>query len=214
MVEKLNRAQKKQITKEWNELFPSMGIYKNMWLMNILGPIVVGLILEVGSNTTKYTPIMHVHNLCSHSDVITILIPIEGESISTRSDSDKYKYIAEHIKAKSIVPFEADVELHSLIFALKSYCEELEYDVERCDVCDILIYLASWSGKESVIQEVDNFIKVQLGQGKLECITSGEQYINEMNEVFLNSKRLKSIVEQQITNLELQNIPRREIIVD
>ena len=46
---KLTRTMKKEITKQWQAEFPSMGIYKNMWLMNIVGPIIVGLLLEVKS---------------------------------------------------------------------------------------------------------------------------------------------------------------------
>ena len=69
MAEKITLSMKKKITNDWKELYPEMGIYKPMWLMNILGPLVVGLLLHIKSNKDRYIPTLHMHNLAEEFPV-------------------------------------------------------------------------------------------------------------------------------------------------
>lgn len=59
----LTPSLKRKITQKWSDYFPEFGIYKPMWLMNVCGPLAVGIALLVKSDKTVYEPIMHIHNL-------------------------------------------------------------------------------------------------------------------------------------------------------
>ena len=68
MRKKFSRKMKTEFTQQWAKEIPSMGIYKNMWLMNIVGPVVVGVLLEVKSGNDMYYPTVHLYNLADYID--------------------------------------------------------------------------------------------------------------------------------------------------
>ena len=88
---KLTRTMKKEITKQWQAEFPSMGIYKNMWLMNIVGPIIVGLLLEVKSINSEYYPTLHL-------DILTRERNEDDDIALTASTEVDFEYVWSYVK--------------------------------------------------------------------------------------------------------------------
>ena len=219
MAEKLTRTIKKQITKEWNELFPSMGIYKNMWLMNILGPLAVGVLLEVKSDNERYIPTFHVHNLSQNTDFVTLTVSVTDglNDISLKSKKDKYKSIAQNLKNKAIIPYEGDVEIDLLIMHLKKEYEKRFIVGERKAICSMLMYLAGWSGNPFLRNDIEKYIEQKIAEGQLnisEDVNEVENFYNELKHNTELSLQLHNNVEQQIKLLKMENLPRREIIID
>src|SRR5689334_13255395 len=62
-MKKLTAQLVRQITRDWNDLFPQMAVFRPMWLMRRIGPLVQGIVLERSSGGTQYRPILHVHDL-------------------------------------------------------------------------------------------------------------------------------------------------------
>ena len=126
---KLTRTMKKEITKQWQAEFPSMGIYKNMWLMNIVGPIIVGLLLEVKSINSEYYPTLHLDILTRERNedddiALTASTEVDFEYVSTISKPDKYLVLADKLKKKAVIPLEGDVKIEEVINCLKKYCSQ------------------------------------------------------------------------------------------
>ena len=219
MVEKLTRTIKKQITKEWNELFPSMGIYKNMWLMNILGPLAVGVLLEVKSDNERYIPTFHIHNLSENTDFVTLTVSVTDglNDISLRSKKDKYQRIAQNLKDKAIIPYEGDIEIDIIIMLLKREYEKRFIVGERKAICSMLMYLAGWSGKPFLKEDVEKYIEQKISDGQLNFSKDVNETITFYNELKHNTElsfQLHNNVEQQIKLLKMENLPRRKIIID
>lgn len=69
---KLTPAIKKRITNDWHRLFPALGVYKPMHLLNRVGPLLIGILLEVKSGNHNYIPTFHVHNLTRPFPVVAL----------------------------------------------------------------------------------------------------------------------------------------------
>ena len=104
---------------------PSMGIYRNMQLAQILGPIAVCVLLEVKSDPSSYEPKIHLDNLTrDFSDVrpLNLLygdVEVPHVRISTISKPDKYLTIANKLKELFCLPLEGDMRIEDLVACLK-----------------------------------------------------------------------------------------------
>lgn len=217
----LTRKMKAEITKQWQELFPYMGIYENMQLLNICGPLAVGIHLYVDSDRTKYTPCLHVHNLCLTDGVLYLLLPVELRerfyfSISTSDPPDKYIKFAEKLAKKSVVPMEGDIYLRDLIETLKKYFYIYWNHIE---VIEIITYLVYWSGSAEIIADARKF-----GEKAIHWLITGPERVKYQQPELLVEKYkklvdklehtpdLQRIVEQQIIAMKMKDLPRRKMI--
>lgn len=201
---KLTPMLKKKITQEWNEQFPYMGVYKNMWLMNICGPLAVGILLEVKSDRSIYTPTLHIHNLCSDFPVISLGILLETKSIKVNDSNNKYLIAANELKKNTFIPLSGDVILIELIEQLKIYFHKFILNPDI--VLNYMIYLAAWSGQQNIYDDVikfifengrtDNFFTAWSLPKNAEC-----------------SERLHLIVQEQEHKLKTLNLPHRNLII-
>ncbi|MEZ5442502.1 MAG: hypothetical protein R3F15_13580 [Lysobacterales bacterium] len=156
---------KREITSDWSETFPSLGIYKPLWLLKRHGPLLMGVLLDRTRSNDIYIPKFHVHNLLSPSLSILLSLVFEVPDFRQKALPRKIK-IAHHLEQygeaaetlRGLVPdLDADllswpriVELHAEFiqqkrdFAVAKYCHAIFRDV---------ILLASWCGKLEYAQE-------------------------------------------------------------
>lgn len=217
MAEKITPAMKKKITNDWKELYPSMEIYKPMWLMNILGPLAVGVLLHIKSDKDRYIPTLHVHNLAEGDKSISLEIEITDNNkyISTISVEEKYISIAESLKGKEVIPTEGDVELKYIISKLKEKVIE-SYEFDKPQILTIMAFLSGWCGKEDILKEVFEFIEIQLNtleSIQIEKAGGKEKWLSDLKEKVKNSEKLRETVNQQIIELKLDKLPVRNIIL-
>ncbi len=213
----ITATMKKKITNDWKELFPSMDIYKPMWLMNILGPFAVGVLLHIKSDRDRYTPTLHVHNLALECPFISLGIQITDtyNYVSTISPEGKYKDIAATLKTKAVIPLEGDVYIDLLIDKLIKHCETLP-DGCNLEVIEYLLYLARWSGEEAIISKVEKYIKRKVHlfpEDLLERTGGVDVWLNDLKESTQDTEKLRETVNQQIIELKLDKLPVRKIIL-
>lgn len=216
MKQKITPALKKKITNEWNDLFPSMAIYKPMWLMNILGPVAVGVLLHVKSDNDRYIPTLHIHNLSEQSSSISLdmWITDNNKYISTISPEEKYKEIAKTLELKAVVPIEGDVELNLLLDNLKEYCDRLP-NGPKLDVFNYMAYIAGWTGVESTISKVLKYIEIEICHFEKDMLvrTGGvDKWFNSLKESIKDSEKLRKTVNDQIIELKLDKLPVRSLL--
>ena len=218
MRKKFTRAMKKEFTRQWAELFPSMGIYKNMWLMNILGPIAVGLLLEVKSGNDMYYPTLHLQSLALKTDDIYLNAEITDgfEDISSYSPPDKYIKVAKRLEEQTIVPLEGDVTLKDLIKSFKAYSMRKYYEADIPETLEIMMYLAGWAGDEAIIKEVHAFVKTRakylLKTNNFASQQKCDEWYEDLVTQTKNREVLQARVEEQIVALKLDHLPRRKIL--
>lgn len=69
---KLSTSAKREITNDWARSFPSLGVYKTMWLIKRHGPFLMGVVLDRTRENDVYLPRFHVHNLLAPSPAILL----------------------------------------------------------------------------------------------------------------------------------------------
>lgn len=72
--ERLNPKNKRQITKDWQAQFPSLGTYRPMHLLRRVGPLVFGICLDRGSSGEEYYPIFHASALSRRKETVPLTL--------------------------------------------------------------------------------------------------------------------------------------------
>lgn len=196
MAKGFSRKEKNEITKKWNDLFPTMGVYKDMWLIQIIGPVAVGLRLEIGSNRDLYKPILHIHDLAEDDEVVTLVGAIDAgyDYISTKSDSQKYLRLAEILKEKSIISLVDNLESEEFINQLFLYAKKCSSD-DRIFVLKMCLRAAIWFEKKELMESAMRFLKNELGN---------------FTEFFPEEKSvLQKKVKENISKLKMESLPNK-----
>lgn len=201
---KLTPSLKRKFTKEWNELFPYMGVYKNMWLMNICGPLAVGILLEVKSDRDRYIPTLHIHNLCEDFPVISLGVSMETKEIKINDVKNTYLHAADELKANTFIPLSGDVVLAELIEQLKMYY--FKFSLNPDIVLNYMIYLAAWSGQQETFDYVMKFVVENIKGNDFFTAWS----LPKSTEC---SEQLRLTVQEQEQQLKTLNLPHRNLII-
>lgn len=201
---KFTPSLKRKFTKEWNELFPYMGVYKNMWLMNICGPLAVGILLEVKSDRDRYIPTLHIHNLCEDFPVISLGVSMETKAIKINDVKNTYLHAADELKTNTFIPLSGDVVLEELIEQLKMYY--FKFSLNPDIVLNYMIYLAAWSGHQKIFDYVMRFVKENITGNSFFTAWSLPRSIE-------CSEQLRLTVKEQEQELKTLNLPHRNLII-
>ena len=81
-------ATRKQITNDWQQLFPELKKTGLLSLDNRLGPLITGIYIKVVRNT-YYTPVAYVHNLCSEESGIITSLECTSETIALEKQEER-----------------------------------------------------------------------------------------------------------------------------
>ncbi|WP_434799147.1 hypothetical protein [Terrisporobacter vanillatitrophus] len=208
------KLMKKEVTNQWHELLPCMEIEGNMSLMNILGPIVVGILLEIGSNKNMYYPTLYIHNLANNIGFVSTSLNITDNFnyVTTVSKPDKYMKIAEALKNKAIVPIEGDIHINELLDRLKEAYSNLYHSDKIC-IIETVLYLAGWSGNESIIKESVVFANEKIKQLSTLTEEDKDKVFSKIFEEIKEPEKIRKTVEEQIIELKLDKLPRRSILL-
>ena len=189
-----------------------MGVYKNMWLMNICGPLAVGILLEVKSDKKSYIPTLHIHNLCQEFPVISLGISMEMKAIEIDDVNRIYLYTANELKKNTFIALSGDIVLNELLEQLKVYF--YKFKLNPIIVLEYMIYLAAWSGCQNIYYDVMEFV-VENIKNHPDMFRDDEVYrewyqmlpkdVNRVNE-------LRTIVKEQELKLKTLKLPHRNLI--
>ena len=205
---------KKSITNDWNKLFPYMGVYKNMWLMNICGPLAVGILLEVKSDRTSYIPTLHIHNLCQEFPVVSLGISMEIKEIEINDVNKTYLYAANELKKNTFIALSGDVVLNELLEQLKVYF--YKFKLNPIIVLEYMVYLAVWSGCHNIYHDVMGFVVDNIKKHS-DMFRDDDVYREwyQMLPQDINCvNKLRSVVKEQELKLKTLKLPHRNVIFD
>src|SRR5436190_8831039 len=111
-------AQILQITKDWKDEFPSLGVYKPLHLLRRNGPLLSGICLDRTSSGDIYKPIFHYHCLLRSCPAISLSLAVQlkaangtDASVSFRSHESSFAKSAEKMRALALLPLDGDITL-------------------------------------------------------------------------------------------------------
>lgn len=126
---KLSPAIKEQITTDWKAPFPDLGIYKPMWLLRRVGPLVSGICLERDSGNDAYRPTCHVHNLAKESATVSLSLadPLRTvktgapETIKAGFHHQWFADAAVRLQRQAQIPLGGPIQLEDLIRTYRAH---------------------------------------------------------------------------------------------
>lgn len=210
---KFTTSDKKRITNDWHQLFPSLGIYKTMHLMNRVGPLIVGLLLETKSGGNDYIPTFHVHNLTRPFPVISLSLAttLNNEYVHLEWHESRYRELAERMRNTALIPFDGNLELNEVLSGYMQYLEKPTIPYQPQFYEDMAL-ISGWCGNYKEIKRIlDSALKDISGWPKqvLTRIGNIDEWLKKVEEKSSNKVTLKSICEKQIDELRVNKIPSR-----
>jgi hypothetical protein len=112
---KITTAQAKAITQDWQNHFPSLGVYKPLHLLRRCGPLLVGLCLNRSSSGDIYKPTFHCHCLLRAFPTVSLSLAVQltapngsDAAISTKFHEVKLPDAAAKMRVLALLPLDAD----------------------------------------------------------------------------------------------------------
>lgn len=223
-MKKITPAEKRAITKEWAAEFPELTIYKNMWLIRVLGPFVQGICLDRDSSNSNYLPTFHLHNLArTNFDSISLTFDTTFRSpkggafhITKRShDSSYLEYITTF---KKQIPFlcSGDIDHKEVINAIECRVDEGLGDAKYPIFYWFnIITLYIWCNKLESASLLFDKAKKNFTQWPEEITkymdTDFERFMR-LQDYINTPATLREDVQKSITNLKLEKIKVAQII--
>ncbi len=153
-VETLTAAAKRQITADWAARFPSLGIYKPLWLLRRVGPLLEGIVLDRDRSNATYLPTFHVHNLIrSFSDVsLTLMHRLATERnqvddrIPVAAHARRCQEAADRLSRQITLPLAGDLSVDQVLAA---YERQSTLPIARYDVSlyEDPVEICGWAGQ-------------------------------------------------------------------
>lgn len=211
---KITASDKKRITSDWNQMIPSLGIYKPMHLINRIGPLLVGILLEVKSGNEKYIPTFHVHNLLRPFQVISLGLNFEITPITIGSHESKYYDSAMKMVEQAIVPFEGDLDLSTILNAYEQYFQKNIGGPILPYIFEDIVLLSAWCEDKERINKGLQLAEANM-RGWPEHILNRlgglDNWLISLKNNAENRGELISILENQIAELKVDNLPIRRL---
>jgi hypothetical protein len=219
----LTRAAKSEITSDWSQCFPGLGVYRPMHLLRRTGSLLIGILLERDSGNSCYRPTFHVHCLCRSSSTIYLILaqPLltmrtnAPQSIRVSHHKDMYCEAAERLKLQSPLSLAGDVHFRDVLDAyekFKGISGILRYQLE---VLEDPILLATWLGNHALADQLSQNATQELKrwpQLALERIDNLNVLLARWENVTSQVNELRSIVASEIRNLEIDNLPVTDLL--
>lgn len=212
----LSKRNKKMISEDWLELYPTLGIYKPMHLLNRIGPLVMGIYLKVCSDGESYQPVFHVHNLLKEFPVVSLELystilhkPIEFKHHKMIINDYVIKF-----NKKILIPLEDNVSLERILKGYRDYLQNPTYP-HQISVYEDMFLLSIWCNNQALASECLNLARKHMKKWPsyiIERIGGVDFYINQLLYKYNDLGILQNNYDNQIKSLKLENIPIRELI--
>ncbi len=213
---RMTSADKKRITSDWNQLFPSLGVFKPMHLMNRLGPLLVGVLLEVKSGNESYIPTFHVHNLARPFPVVSLGLKttLNRQYVHLEWHERKYKDMALIMRETALIPLEADLKLETVANGYKTFIER-RTDPFLPQTFEDLILVSAWCGSSVEVQKGLELAKSHMKswpEPVLTGIGGLEAWLKQVEQKAKDKEKLLNVCEQQSVELKVDRLPTRAIL--
>jgi hypothetical protein len=221
---KLTAEIKNQIAQDWLDKFPELGIYKPMWLLRRVGPLLVGICLNRDSGNDAYTPIFHVHNLGKSFPTVSLtlydpLLTMKSkvpQVIKVAFHADHINEAANRMKEQLLIPLSGSVALDDV---LSAYCNYMERPMGQYPLLlfeDILVLLL-WCGrsKDAVEQFAEFSQRVAKWSPMLNVLQNAggfNVWQDKCRSWIADPAQIRRTVNEQIGFHKLSKVPASDLI--
>lgn len=205
---------KKQITNDWEQLFPELKKTRLLEMDNRLGPLITGIYLKVVRNM-YYTPVAYVHNLCSEESNIITSLECISETIELEKHEERYMFSAERLKNKLLIPLKGDVSIDKIIEGYKSFLSNPRRKSFE-EYKDIAL-VCGWYGEKKILDDILEYIWNNVQKDKNHPFFRNkdrgvEGWFEKICEDSNDYESLHEICEREIQKHKVEKLPYRNII--
>ena len=197
-------------------MFPSLGVYKPMHLMNRLGPLLVGILLEVKSGNESYIPTFHIHNLARPFPAVYLGLKttLNKQYVHMEWHERKHKEMALTMRENALVPFEGDIKLDIVLKGFWTYIEK-RVDPFLPLTYEDMILVSAWCGNLVEVQKGLELAESHMKRWPEQILTrigGLEVWLKSVEEKAKHRENLIATSNQQSIELKADQLPIRKII--
>lgn len=217
---KLSVALKRQISEDWNRCFPELGVYKPLWLLRRVGPLVCGICLERDSGNDAYRPTFHTHNLSNVSPSVsfTLADPLRTvktgapETIRAVFHQQRFADAAARLSRQAPIPLSGPVSLDQCLAAYREYmhCPLGRYPLFLFeDIITLFVWCGQRAGAEKDLRDYETAVRMWPQNAQPEG--GVDAWIQRCRAWIENPDEVRSRVHRQVKVLKLQALPQIEL---
>jgi hypothetical protein len=221
---KLTPTLKRRITRDWNEQFPQMGVFRPMWLMRRVGPLVQGICLDRSSAGTSYRPTTHIHDLTVEFQCISLSLdqrlrdPRSGtaESIGVQFHDRLYLEAARRLAGASLLPMIGDIPVESIVEAYERYRTSGEltstYPVRYFESA---VRLLAWTGRiEDGYRTLAGYVSELRSSATVlaDAPDDIEAWERALREVLADPVSIRRTATEQAVALKVDRLPQSSLL--
>lgn len=212
----ISPAQQRAITNDWQAEFPTLAVYRPMWLARRCGPVLVGLCLDRGSGDNYY-PTWHYHCLLQPSPTICLSLATRlgqphgsDEYVNLRVHAHRFVEIATKTRHSALFPLDGDLSLRQFEDACNLWLQRQRVDLSP-PVLAHLVMLSAWCGADwqARLRLVDRLAS-QWPQRVNDFIGGIDNWLANLTAAASKRIELHRTMENEITTHKLQNLPASE----
>ena len=217
---KLSVSVKRLITEDWAKCFPALGIYKPMWLLRRVGPLVSGICLERDSGNDSYRPTCHVHNLAKEFPAVSLTLadPLRtvktgaSQTIQAAFHQQRFSDAAMRLQQQAQIPLSGPVHLEDCVRTYRANMDEPLWQYAWYlfdDVITLLIWCEQTQRAEAALFEFG--MKMRNWPSKLHPPGGLEVWAAICQGWIDNPHQVRETVESQTKTHGLEHLPYVEI---
>jgi hypothetical protein len=215
---------KRQITSDWKGLFPHMAVFRPMWLMRRLGPLVQGILLERSSGGTQYLPTLHVHDLTKPFPNVSLSLNQRlrsrrsgsQESIGVQFHDRLYREAAERLAGVSLLPLSGDIPVEAVVKAYERYrtLRELTSGLP-VSYFESAVRLLAWAGRtEDGLRVLSGYVRElhSSANALADAPDDLEAWERSLRELLANPATVRETAEEQAVTLKVDRLPMSSLV--
>ena len=221
-LKKLTKSFEKQITNDWHQELPSLGIYRPRRLLRRVGPLLVGIVLERDSGGDVYKPMFHVHCLGKPSETVSLMLFSQLRSdrsggpdfVDLRWHEDKYMEAVKRMVRQSPLPLEGDLTIEQVLNAYRAYLETPLGKRMAAHLYTDMILLLVWAGRTSDATAIkDEALRTIVEENRgYQHVGGREQFEPNMQKAIEDPESVRRVVDEQIEALSVSDLPVARLI--
>jgi hypothetical protein len=216
---KLTPPLKRRITQDWRNLFPEMAVFRPMWLLRRVGPLVQGIALERSSAGTVYLPIIHIHDLSKPFPNVSLSLSQSLRSRRSGSEDpiavqfhDRLHIEAAHrLASTSLLPLRGDLTVDDVVQAYARY-RSMREPTSGLPVSyfESAVRLLAWTGRtEEGLRVLSGYVRELRAalNGLADAPDDLESWERSMRDVLANPATVRETAAEQIVALKVDRLP-------
>ena len=208
-----------QITKDWQQELPALGIQGPRHLLRRVGPLLVGVSLERYS-PNEYEPTFHVHFLgnVERGFFLTMETGVAPglrspeEVIEVSAHKERYKDVARRLVEQAPLSLQGPLTVKEVVEAYRKYSKTRGTSQVSNLYGDCIKLLSCYGYAAEAEEMLNEILEMPLRDGNFKWFGSRQAFEEQMREAIAHPDTVWETVKQQIEQHKVGKLPYEEFV--